>query len=162
MVKTGNLYMKTIARQGGAALVVGMVVLLIMTLLGISSMSRTTTELKMASNAQTHNSGFQAASAALKQVLLDPTVTSISWDVIDTAVKQAATITNLTSTKMAASVVYVGCRQVPAGFSLTGSSGSFKGLIHEVTGTGRMVNANGDILGSSTQVMGVQTVRPGC
>ena len=153
--------MKSIARQSGAALVVGMVVLLIMTLLGISSMSRTTTELKMATNTQMHNSAFQAAAAALKQVLVKPLVTSVNWDDL-TGDVVAYTATNLMSTEMEISVVYVGCRLAPAGFSMTGNSGSFKGLIHEVTGTGRMINANGDVLSSSTQIMGVQTIRPGC
>ncbi|MDH5765172.1 MAG: PilX N-terminal domain-containing pilus assembly protein [Gammaproteobacteria bacterium] len=153
--------MKTIAKQNGAALVVGMVVLLIMTLLGISSMGRTTTELKMATNAQTHNSAFQAAAAALKQVLVKPVVTTVNWDDL-TGDVVAYTVTDLTSTEMEVSVAYVGCRLAPAGFSMTGSSGSFKGLIHEVTGTARMINSGGDILGSSTQVLGVQTIRPGC
>lgn len=154
--------MKIIAKQNGAALVVGMVVLLITTLLGISSMSRTTIELKMASNAQMHNSGFQAAAAALEQVLLDPIVTLVDWDVIDTATVQTAAVTNLTSTQMSATVQYIGCRQVPTGFSLTGAGGSFKGLIHQVTANGQAVNTSGDVLGSSTQALGVQTIRPGC
>lgn len=152
--------MKSLRSQNGAALVVGMVVLLIMTLLGISSMSRTTTELKMATNTQLHNSAFQAASAAIKQVLVKPLVTAVNWDDI-TGADVAVGITNLTATNMTASIKYIGCRQVPSGFSLTGASGSFKGLIHEVTGTGKLVNG-GDVLSTNAQVTGVQTIRPGC
>ena len=48
-------------KQQGAALIVGLVVLLIMTLLGVSSMSATTTELRIANNLQTKNHVFQAA-----------------------------------------------------------------------------------------------------
>ena len=53
-------------RQKGVALAVGLVVLLVLTLIGVSSMSVTTLELRMASNLQSKNHAFQAAEAGLE------------------------------------------------------------------------------------------------
>lgn len=54
------------SRQGGAALVVGLVLLVVMTLLGISAMRDTTLEEKMAGNLRDSNLAFQAAETALR------------------------------------------------------------------------------------------------
>ena len=46
--------------QQGAALVVGLIVLMIMTMLGVASMGSMTTQLRMAANVQVKNTAFQA------------------------------------------------------------------------------------------------------
>lgn len=51
--------------QRGAALVVSLIILLIMTLLGVSSMQNTTLEERMAGNMRDQNLAFQSAEAAL-------------------------------------------------------------------------------------------------
>lgn len=48
-------------KQKGVALVVGLIMLLVLTIMGISSMSNTTQELKIACNFQNHNDAFQNA-----------------------------------------------------------------------------------------------------
>lgn len=48
-------------QQQGAALIVGLVLLMVLTVLGISGMNTATLELTMASNAQFHQDAFQAA-----------------------------------------------------------------------------------------------------
>jgi len=53
-------------KQQGAALIVSLIMLLIMTLLGISSMNSTTMEEKMSGNTRDRMLAFQAAEAALK------------------------------------------------------------------------------------------------
>lgn len=53
-------------KQKGVALVVGLVMLLVLTIMGVSSMSNTTIELKVACNYQTHNDAFQAANSAVE------------------------------------------------------------------------------------------------
>ncbi len=57
---------KTRIRQQGAILVVSLLLLLVMTLLGITAVSTTTLEEKMASNYRQRQLAFQAASSALR------------------------------------------------------------------------------------------------
>ena len=53
--------------QGGAVLVVSLVMLLILTLIGVSGMSSVTLEEKMVSNLQNANKSFQGAEASLNE-----------------------------------------------------------------------------------------------
>jgi type IV pilus assembly protein PilX len=55
--------------QGGAALVVGLVLLVILTLLAISGMTTATTELTMAGNEQYQAAAFQAAETGIEQTI---------------------------------------------------------------------------------------------
>ena len=57
--------------QGGAALITALVMLVILTLLGLSSMTTTTMEERMAANSQELNRAFQAASSGLELVFSD-------------------------------------------------------------------------------------------
>jgi type IV pilus assembly protein PilX len=56
-------------RQRGAALVIGLVLLLVLTVLAISGMSTSTLELQMAGNRQYAESAFQAAETALETAM---------------------------------------------------------------------------------------------
>lgn len=56
-------------RQSGAALVVGLVLLVVVTVLAISGMNTATTELAIARNNQNYENAFQAAEAGLEQAL---------------------------------------------------------------------------------------------
>jgi type IV pilus assembly protein PilX len=55
-----------VRRQDGAALIVGLILLLIMTVLGVTSMRTTTLQERMAGNLRDTNLAFQAAEAALR------------------------------------------------------------------------------------------------
>lgn len=55
------------ARQRGAALMVSLIMLLLMTMIGVTSMQSTTMQEKMAGNVQDINKSFQAAEAALRK-----------------------------------------------------------------------------------------------
>lgn len=57
------------SRQTGAALVVGLVLLVVVTVLAISGMNTATTELAMARNDQNYEYAFQAAETGLEQAL---------------------------------------------------------------------------------------------
>ena len=64
--------MKTIIQvnsQQGAALVVGLILLMVITILSISGMNTATTELAMARNDQNYENAFQAAETGLEQAL---------------------------------------------------------------------------------------------
>lgn len=63
--------MKTINynKQHGAALIVGLVLLVVITILAISGMNTATTELAMARNDQNYENAFQAAETGLEELL---------------------------------------------------------------------------------------------
>jgi len=61
--------LKNSKRQNGAALVVGLVLLVVITVLAISGMNTATTELAMARNDQNYENAFQAAETGLESVL---------------------------------------------------------------------------------------------
>jgi type IV pilus assembly protein PilX len=61
-------------RQGGAALVVGMILLMVLTLLAISGMTSATMELQMAGNAQYSENAFQAAETGVEEAMRDARV----------------------------------------------------------------------------------------
>ncbi|MDE2088438.1 MAG: pilus assembly protein [Gammaproteobacteria bacterium] len=60
----GSLYAG--ARQHGSVLIIGLLLLLVLTLLGLSSMGTTILQEKMANNMRDQNLAFQAAEAALQ------------------------------------------------------------------------------------------------
>ena len=57
------------ARQQGAALVVGLVLLVVVTVLAVSGMNTATTELAMGRNDQNYENACQAAETGLEQAL---------------------------------------------------------------------------------------------
>jgi type II secretory pathway component PulK len=57
-------------KQQGAALVIGLILLVVITVLAISGMNTATTELAMARNDQNYENAFQAAETGLEQALL--------------------------------------------------------------------------------------------
>lgn len=59
----------TRTRQHGAALVMSLIILLILTILGISAMGTSSLEQKMAGNMQEQNRAFQAAEAGLTKAM---------------------------------------------------------------------------------------------
>ena len=63
--------MKTISytKQQGAALVIGLILMVVITVLAISGMNTATTELAMARNDQNWENAFQAAETGLEQLL---------------------------------------------------------------------------------------------
>jgi type IV pilus assembly protein PilX len=56
-------------RQNGAALVVGLILMVVITVLAISGMNTATTELAMARNDQNYENAFQAAETGLENAL---------------------------------------------------------------------------------------------
>ncbi len=63
----GPLYSRS--RQSGAALIVGLIMLLVLTLLAVSGMTTASLELLMAGNMQYQERSFQAADAGLEQAM---------------------------------------------------------------------------------------------
>lgn len=65
-------------QQDGAALIVSLLFLVMLTLIGVSAMTTTTLEEKMAGNARDYNVALQAGEAALKDAWADINGTRIS------------------------------------------------------------------------------------
>jgi hypothetical protein len=61
-------------RQGGAALIVGLLLLLVLTLLAVAGMNSASLEYVMAGNEQYRSNAFQAAEAGIAQTLQTPAV----------------------------------------------------------------------------------------
>lgn len=148
-----------IKNQKGAALVIGMVVLLVMTLLGVSSMSSITTELKMANNSQTHTTGFQIAASGIYAAL--DTTSAIA---IDTAAAGTQVVVYTAPdgySKSTITATYSACVLVPEGFSLS-QDVTMKGIVQDISSMAQVFNSGGELLGTTTHVNGIQTIRPGC
>lgn len=67
-------------RQRGAALIVGLVLMLVLTVLGVSGMSMATLELTMTGNSQAQQLAFQAAETGIDIAMTGPVNTSGPYD----------------------------------------------------------------------------------
>ncbi len=111
--------MKTMSNfyeQQGAALVVSLVLMVVITVLAISGMNTATTELAMARNHQNNENAFQAAETGLEALLAQGT-----WDTV-----AGATVTQEINThdSVTATLVYEDWSIVPdKAFSLGSGSG---------------------------------------
>ena len=113
-------------KQRGAALVVGLMLLAILTLLAISGMNTASTELVMAGNEQFREGAFQASEAGIEQQLL-------KLDAIppDTTKSVPATADLGNGTTYDTASTYRGEGNVP------GSSTKFVGFYYDVQSTGK-------------------------
>lgn len=115
--------------QNGAALVVGLILLLVLTLLAITGMNTATTELVMAGNEQFRQNSFNASEAGIEQALTDlATVPQNGAEVtVDEAIEGSDTDTYETSSR------YLGDDLNIAGYS----TGKFVGFHYEIVSRGR-------------------------
>jgi type IV pilus assembly protein PilX len=121
--------MSTPKNQKGAALVIGLLLLAILTLLAITGMNTATTELAMAGNEQFRHNAFEAAETGIEQGLsVLPTVPQAAAPTIvaPTAVPGSPTDRYTTSTQYQGEDVNI------PGFSV----GKFVGFHYEITSTG--------------------------
>jgi type IV pilus assembly protein PilX len=88
--------MMTYDKQKGAALVVGLILLVVVTVLAISGMNTATTELAMARNDQNYENAFQAAETGLETMLaqgqFDPVAGATVTQIINSHDSVTATI----------------------------------------------------------------------
>ncbi|MDH4107885.1 MAG: pilus assembly PilX N-terminal domain-containing protein [Gammaproteobacteria bacterium] len=102
--------------QQGAALVVGLILLVVITVLAISGMNTATTELAMARNDQNYENAFQAAETGLTQAL--------SQGRFNTLANTSLTQTINTNDTVSAVIVFEDSTLVPdRAFSLGAGSG---------------------------------------
>lgn len=87
---------KTIKHQNGAALVVGLILLVVITVLAISGMNTATTELAMARNDQNFENAFQAAETGLAAVLTQGAFNTVAG--VTTLTQTISTYESVTAT----------------------------------------------------------------
>lgn len=156
------------SKQQGAALVVGLIVLLIMTIIGISSIGTTTNQLRIAANTQSYQGAYQAAVAAINEIKSqNPNVSPVpQWDsgveqdlsggFVPIAGADGISTYQVPDIK----INYVGCELVPTGYSLT-QDVTMKGVIQHVRATGEL-SVGGNVISTSVVNNGVKTIFPGC
>lgn len=169
-------------KQQGSVLPVSLFILLVLTIIGATSLNDTVMEEKMASNFQNSNIAFQAAESSVNRALslLDnnlilsaemaqetanrtgnnpqwPTTTPYTMDrfVADpnSEIPQAHSSTDLNST-----IRYVGTDLMPAaGCSIVERGNSCMGKVVEIVGTGTITGSTV----SRTHLQGVEKIVPG-
>jgi len=121
----------TAGRQQGAALVVGLILLLVLTILAVSGVLTSTMELRMVRNTQTQERAFQAAEVAVEDALANPVLsTSATFTQATTAVPSGYGDT------YSYQLQFVG--QTPLGTGMTGFSigSAFESYHFQVDATG--------------------------
>lgn len=81
-----------LTRQNGMTLVVVLIFLLLLTLLGVGSMSTTNLQERMAANSQSQTNTFQTAESAIAHVI----ATNTAFDTVMASANQAATTSTIT------------------------------------------------------------------
>ena len=163
---------QNIPRQEGAALVVGLIVLLIMTLLGISSMSLSISELKMANNLQMQNLASQSALSVVALITdensASATIQALKWDISTPQTVSNVTTSSITSGSVttSANIDYAGCVNSVEGYDLSssdqeGGSGLVKGVVHEISATSTVLSGT-NVLSTAVSLDGIRNDRPGC
>jgi len=147
-----NLYIP--AKQNGAVLVMSMLMLLIMTMIGVTTMNTATMEEKMSANSMNSNISLQASESAVDAALNDTnnlvlalnssTAIAISVDLGDPNITANATI------------LYKGATIAP-GFSFGANQGTFSTYQFEAEGTGEVPAAKA----KTVTAQGVYRVGPG-
>lgn len=103
-------------RQHGAVLIVSMVLLLILTLLGVSMMNSTKLEERMAANTQESTQAFQSAETGLSQGYDD----TAAWDLNTSANQGATAIPGSTRNETTEYTVnYIATTGPPSGYDVT-------------------------------------------
>lgn len=135
-------------RQRGAALVVALILLLVMTLLGVSGMNTATLELTMAGNAQNQQDAFQAAETGID--------IAISQGTFSTGSAFQVPLTSVGAGEVEAKVEFAEVTPVPdLAFSM-GMGGGVQAYHFDVTATGR-----GPRGATSTHVQSFYVIGPG-
>ena len=165
---------QNIPRQEGAALVVGLIVLLIMTLLGISSMSLSISELKMANNLQMQNLGFQSALSAVPLIeageySANAEIQALKWNISTPQSVGTVTTSSITSGTVvtSATILYVGCMNNVEGYDISssdqeGGSSPYKGVVYEIDATSNVSSATSVLSVAGSLTGSRKGVHPGC
>ncbi len=152
------------SQQQGFVLVLGLVLLTVVTLIGVSSMNSASVELKSATNAKQHQIAFYAVQSVIEYAISDDvaeprsdgTAAILDYQT-NKATTQSISYTATVAKDLDVDLDYVGCLPGAIGSSLEAGRG-FGFNLYALTGTGS--NANGTAF--SEQVQGVRHVAASC
>jgi len=166
-MKAQQHHLESVSQQSGAALIVGLLILLLMTIIGLSSIRNVTLEEQMVANSQYKAISFQAAETALiggtatianslttlgQIYAIGPTPAaaaaySESHTAVGDTVSNAITTIVFDTTEVAAG----------EGYSLKVGGGGFEYYLFDLTGTGDVTGAGAQ----SVHLQGVKRIAPG-
>lgn len=131
-----------LSRQGGATLVVCLILLLLLTLIGVSSMQNANLQEKMAGSVKLRNESFQIAESALRQGENVVAPTAYSLAVCSSLVRCAPP-------SEASSITVAGTNSTSGVTWVAGDGGGFYGIQFLGTSTDPMVLAGGSTVTES-------------
>jgi len=140
-------------KQKGVALVIGLVMLLVLTIMGITSMSNTTQELKIACNFQNHNDAFQAAMSCVDMAIAQTPPGSLNPDSVITV---NCAIPGST-TAVVSTVRFLGCR--PRQGSSLKSGFGFENIF-DISTRSVALGCSGQAISNVVQAIGAKTGIP--
>ena len=145
--------MQTINHQSGAALFVSLIMLLVLTVIGVTAMRSAVLEEKMAANTMNYNATFHAAESAIEnalddtnslvQAILTEDVVTVNLDIGDSSITSNADVTF-----MGSGIAY--------GFSLGQNSSAFSSYRFDATGTASRTNNGANV----SMSQGVRRIGP--
>lgn len=151
-----------LSKQQGAVLVMALVMLTVLTLIGMSSMSSSTLELKVAANTQQHDIAFQAAQSVIDITLSDDPLNTNNYQtyITDPANPAYEQIINYASADgeatAQAATYWVDCKKL-VGFSLEEGKAPFSNFFN-VRATGMTITGSA----TSVQMQGLRFPSQGC
>lgn len=132
MIRPGNSSVHK--AQRGAALVIGLILLMVLTLLAVSSMNTSSLELQMAGNTQFSQNAFQAAETGIEQAMRSGVYnTNVVNTVATTPVPGTAADKYTTRTAFDANT---GVTPVPSGGFSLGTGTGFQAYHFDIQSTG--------------------------
>ena len=140
--------------QRGAALVVGLILLVVITVLAISGMNTATLELQMAGNAQYSESAFQASETGIETALREAKVLGVNTANVDPEKTVAMPGSTIDKYKiLTRHTPENGVTKVPSGGYSMGVGKGFSAYHFDVTSTGTSSRAS-----TETHVQGFYVV----
>ena len=144
-------------RQHGAVLVMALVMLTVLTLIGVSSMSSSTLELKVAGNTQQHDIAFQVAQTVIDIAASDDPANTNNYQVFNIGVEQIINYNSADGKATAqAATLWAGCKK-NIGSSLEEGKAPASNFFN-VRATGQTITGSS----SSVQVQGLRFPAAAC
>jgi len=145
--------MQNINSQAGAALFVSLIMLLVLTIIGVTAMRSSVLEEKMAANTMNYNATFHAAESAIEnalddtnslvQAILTEDTVTVNLDIGDSSISSSADVTY-----MGSGIAY--------GFSLGQNSSAFSSYSFDATGSASRTNNGANV----SMSQGVRRIGP--
>lgn len=136
----GRVLPNPINRQRGAALLVALVMIFMMTVLGLTAMRESSLEKRMTTNSVHKSSTFQSAESATDLIINDPDNLAAAYEVGKQPINITLPSPSNTEMALTGSIEYTGIGP-PIGFSWdkTGGGG-FQALRYRIEGESKIIN----------------------